>query len=121
MRDLCSGCKTFQEIAWTEEETCRAFCFVCVQQLPPTSEQLALTFLALTVPFLPGDRVECRTGAILYDGIGVVQEISTDIRHGGTQVFPTFRVVMEEKAYPEVPDEMWFTECCLTKLAKAET
>jgi hypothetical protein len=120
MRDMCSGCRKFKDVAWTEEQTGRAFCEECLAQLPWTSEQRALMFLMLTIPFRPGDRVECRTAGgtpvELYDGIGTVQEISTSLEHGGTMVFPTFRVTLDEKAYPSCPDEVWYTECCLTKV-----
>jgi len=117
--DFCSGCKAYKDIVFVEEGTDRNFCGGCTRILPPAPEELALAFVLATIPFKPGDRVECRTGAQLYDGIGTVQEISMLLENGGTPVFPSFRVAMEEKAIqdPEVPDELWYTEVCLTKVA----
>jgi len=114
--DLCWSCRGYREVAWTEESTARAFCAECIAALPPTSEEIAWAFVLLTIPFRPGDKVEARTAAELYDGIGTVREISMSLEHGGTPVYPTFRVVIDEKAYPSCPDEMWYTECCLTRV-----
>lgn len=112
----CWGCKARKEITYVEEETGREFCYECMLALPPTNDELRRIFLMLTIPFKVGDRVEARTGATLYDGVGVVTEISTSLEHGGTVVYPTFLVKMEQKAYSEVPDEMWMTEVCLQKV-----
>jgi len=68
-----------------------------------------------TIPFSVGDFVECKTGGVLYDGDGVVEEVSFDLRNGGTPVNPAFRVKFTEKAYSQVPDELWFTEVCLKR------
>ena len=76
-------------------------------------------FLALTIPFQVGDRVECRTAGRLYDGIGTVQEASTDPANYGTPVYPSFRVAITDKAYPTAPDEIWYTEACLKLVEKA--
>lgn len=72
--------------------------------------------MAMTIPFRVGDRVECRIGGIVYDGIGVIEEISTDLKDGGTWVHPAFLVRFEEKAYDSVPDTQFYTEVCLTKV-----
>ena len=66
-----------------------------------------------TVPFHVGDKVECRTAAALYDGIGTVEEIDIDFKMGGTPVFPAFRVRLEEKSQEDLPDELWYVENCL--------
>ena len=111
--DFCSGCKTIAEIIYTETETDRSFCKKCTVALPPSSEELALIFLALTVPFKVGDRVEARTAGQIFDGVGTVEEISTELKNGGTRVFPSFRVKLETKEHDQAPDEAWYTECCL--------
>lgn len=122
MKDLCFGCKLFKDIYWTENETGRTFCENCSRQQPWTSEEIGFMFLAMTVPFKPGDRVRCTTAGgtpvELYDGIGTVQEVSVGpwTETGGTMVYPTFRVTIEEKAYKSCPDEVWYTECCLKKV-----
>ncbi len=116
-KDLCWNCKNYVEIVYTEAGTRRAFCKSCALQLPPTSEELALLFLEVTCPFKVGDRVEARTAGQVFDGIGVVTEISTDLRHGGTRVYPAFHVKLETKEHDRAPDEAFYTEICLKKVA----
>lgn len=120
MRDLCFGCKSFKDVVTTEADTGQPFCADCAATLPPAPEQVALAFLALTIPFQPGDRVRASTAGgteyAIFDGVGEVTDVYMDLEHGGTPVFPTFRVVIDEKAYPEAPDEALYTEVCLEKV-----
>jgi hypothetical protein len=74
-------------------------------------------FIEATCPFAVGDRVECRTAGVLFDGVGTIDEISTELKNFGTPVYPSFHVVLEEKAYPEAPDELWYQEPQLKKVA----
>lgn len=120
IRDLCTSCKNFREIAYIEKDTDRPFCEACALELPPTSEELAMLFIMATIPFKVGDVVECRTGAEIYDGIGVVEEISTSLEHGGTMVYPIFLVRLTEKVYPNLRDVIGYTECCLTPVKAAQ-
>ena len=113
---LCWNCRTYTEIAYTEQDTARAFCKPCALQLPPTSDELAHLFLAITVPFRVGDIVEARTAGEIFDGVGEVQEIYTDLRHGATNVFPTFLVKLSTKEHELAPDEAIYTEICLRKI-----
>jgi hypothetical protein len=53
---------------------------------------------------------------MLFDGVGVVDEISTDLAHFGTPVFPSFHVLIDQPAYPEAPASLWYTEVCLKKV-----
>lgn len=115
-KDLCWNCKDYVEIAYTEAGTLRSFCKPCALQLPPTSEELALIFLEVTCPFKVGDKVEARTAGEVFDGVGVVQEISTELRNGGTRVYPSFRVKLETKEHDLAPDEAFYTEICLRKV-----
>lgn len=115
--DVCWNCRLYQEIAYTESGTGRTFCKPCALQLPPTSEELALLFIEATCPFRVGDRVEARTAGEVYDGVGEVEEISTDLRHGGTRVYPAFRVKLETREHELAPEEAWYTEVCLKKVA----
>lgn len=115
--DICWNCKLYVEIAYHEAETLRAFCKQCALQLPPTSEELALLFLEATCPFRVGDRVEARTAGEVFDGIGEVTEVSTELRHGGTRVYPAFHVKLETKEHDRAPEEAWYTEICLKKVA----
>ena len=119
--DLCFGCKKFVEIVYTESGTDRPFCEPCTEQMPPTRDEINLVLLLapwspIGPPFKPGDVVECRTGAVVYDGVGVVREMSIRLEHGGTPIYPAFRVEITEKAYDGAPDECWYTEVCLTKV-----
>lgn len=123
--DLCYGCKRFVEIAWTESGTDRPFCGACVDAMPPTIDQVNM--ILLLAPWSPigprfkaGDRVEARTGAMVFDGVGTVEEMSISLEHGGTPIYPTFRVTITQKAYPEAPNEGWYTEVCLTRLSSED-
>lgn len=114
---VCYSCKHLRDIVHTDELE-RGYCSHCYV---PRDQLWAYNFMALTVPFKEGDRVECRTGGLLYDGIGVVEEVSTSLANGGTWVHPAFRVRFDTKAYDTVPDEQWYTEGCLTKVDEKVT
>jgi len=125
--DICYGCRAYKEIVYTEQGTERVFCKECALQLPPASEDLARLFLSLTVPFKVGDKVlarqviACEGGGaepqFRTEGVGVVTDVSVDPRHGGTPVYPTFHVRIEEKEHDEAPDDGWYTEICLKKVS----
>lgn len=115
-KDICWNCRDYVEIEYHESGTNRAFCKKCALELPPSSEELAHLFLSLTVPFKVGDVVEARTAGTILDGTGEVVEVSTDLRHGGTNVFPTFLVKLATKEHELAPDEAWYTEICLRKV-----
>jgi hypothetical protein len=124
--DLCYGCKRFVEIAWTEGGTERPYCRACTDAIPPTQDQLNMLLLLapwspIGPPFVPGDVVEARTGAILFDGVGTVREMSTSLKNGATPIYPTFLVTITEKAHEGAPDEAWYTEVCLTRVAEPPT
>jgi hypothetical protein len=77
---------------------------------------LGLQYLMTTVPFKEGDRVQCRTGGVIFDGVGTVQEVSFDLEHGGTLIFPMFRVSIDEPADELSPAEGWYSEICLARV-----
>lgn len=120
-KSLCYGCKTFQEVAYIQPGTDREFCRSCRWDQPLTQEDLGLFLLTypgspFAPPFRPGDVVEARVAGILYDGTGVVEDMSMSLEHGGTPVYPTFKVRFTEKATDhDVPDEYWYPENCLRK------
>ena len=116
MTELCEFCQDLKPVAYTDSVG-RTWCAECYEMLTQGQSPI-WEFLALTIPFQVGDRVECRTAGRLYDGIGTVQEISTDPANYGTPVYPSFRVAITDKAYPTAPDEIWYTEKCLVKLDK---
>lgn len=95
----------------------RAWCASCANEMPTTPIQM-LEYLMHTIPFEVGDRVECRTGGVLYDGVGVIQEMSIEPRNFGTPVHPSFRVRIEDKAYPDAPDECWYMEPQLQRVPR---
>lgn len=105
---LCEFCRELKPIAFTDTVG-REYCTECLNELTALSNPL-VDYLAVTVPFKVGDRVECRTAGALYDGIGVVDEVSTSLANYGTPVYPAFHVKIEEKAYPEAPDGLWYME-----------
>jgi hypothetical protein len=120
---LCYGCKTFAESAYVQPLTEREFCQACALMQPLTTEDWTAFLLmspqsVLGPQFHPGDVVECRTAAIVYDGVGTIAEMSMSLKHGGTPIYPTFRVVLDEKAHDEAPDEAWYTEICLKKVTQ---
>jgi hypothetical protein len=117
---LCFGCKELREIAYADPVD-RGYCAECVQSINFGSVARAMQFLSLTIPFAVGDRVQAYTGGELYDGVGTVTEIFFDLEHGGTPVYPSFRVVIDEPADENAPDEALYTEICLKKVAEMET
>ncbi len=78
-----------------------------------------MTFLAATIPYKVGDKVSCRSGGVIYDGVGHVVEVSFDPKDLASPVIPMFRVEMDEKAYETMPDEMWYPELLLTPVEAA--
>lgn len=111
---VCQGCRQGRDIVYTDGGL--GYCADCATTLPIPSVARAMGFLAATIPFRVGDRVECRLAGQILEGVGTVEDISFDIEHGGTPVCPSFLVKIEQKAYPEAPDEEWATEICLTKV-----
>lgn len=114
MTEICESCKELKPVA-EQDRFGRFYCESCMEK-DDASPRPVMEFLAATIPFAVGDRVEARTGGMLFDGIGVVDDIATDIAHFGTPVYPSFHVKIEEKAYPEAPDSLWYTEVCLKKV-----
>lgn len=125
MKDLCWGCKAFKDIVYTEGGTDHPFCAGCSELQPPTSEEVAVLMLTAPnspwgPPFRPGDQVEARTGAVIFDGVGTVAEMSMSLEHGATPIYPTWRVVLDSKAHDQAPDEAWYTEVCLKRVTDKE-
>ena len=78
-----------------------------------------MEYLLATVPYQEGDRVECRTAGVIFDGIGTVQDVSFEVeRGGGTPIFPAFLVKIDEPANDDSPEEGWYTEVCLFRVKK---
>jgi hypothetical protein len=115
---LCESCKQLREIAFTDGFD-REFCEQCHAGLSAAQEATLFwmySYLMATIPFKVGDKVSCRTAGVLYDGIGTIDEVSFEPEKYGTIVYPSFHVVIEEKAYSDAPDALWYTETCLSKL-----
>lgn len=122
--EMCYGCKLPTEDFYIHPETGQSFCSKCSWGMPISPAEWALLLLTqpgsmVGPPFLPGDPVECRLAGQVYEGNGVVQEISMSLdRGGGTPLYPMFRVALNEKVNDQVPDEAWYSEVSLTKIEK---
>lgn len=112
---LCDSCRELKPVYWTDSVG-REYCAECFQILPVPSAFRMFEFLMATIPFGVGDRVECRTAGALYDGVGVIDQVSMDPKDYGTPVYPSFHVKIEDKAYEGAPDSLWYTENCLRRL-----
>lgn len=114
--EVCYSCKQAGSLIYTDENGL-SYCTRCLSELPVTSTARAMEFLAATIPYRPGDRVECRTGGIVFDGIGEVDGISFDLEEGGgTPVTPVFHVTLTDPAYPDAPREAYYPEICLKRV-----
>lgn len=111
---LCWNCKADGDPA-VVDEIGRCLCADCCRGplIPP--ELLGLAYLQATMPYKQGDRVHASTAGEVYDGVGTVREVSTELRHGGSPVYPSFLVEIDEPANPDAPDKGWYTEPCLRR------
>lgn len=114
---LCEGCRELKPVAYTDDIG-REYCSQCSAELPEPYIFSQYDYLWETIPFHIGDRVECRTAGVLYDGIGTIDRISIDPATFGTPVFPAFHVVIDKKAYPECPDSVWYLEKQLRRVSE---
>lgn len=123
MKYLCQGCKLPRATERVHPETGLPYCSDCSGALPWSLEDLAMFLLTVPgspvgPPFKPGDAVECRAAGVAYEGVGVVREVSMDLAHGGTPLYPMFRVELTEKAGPSSPDEAWYAEVSLSPVGR---
>ena len=114
-QELCEICRHLRPVVWTDSVG-RSYCGECLAEADEPTVSPRQAFLDATIPFQVGDRVECRTAGALYDGIGTIDQVSKELENYGTPVYPSFHVVIDEKAYPEAPDELWYMEQQLTKV-----
>ena len=112
---LCWGCKKIRVIAVVDGAS-RDYCRDCASLMPESREAALLSFLALTVPYKEGDKVSCKTGGQVYDGVGHVVRVSFDPEDLASPVVPMFLVALDDKAYPEAPDEVWYSEVCMERV-----
>lgn len=115
---LCFSCKEIRGIVYVDAIN-RGYCAECIvdNKVVISSVARAMGFLSSTIPFKVGDRVEARMAGELYDGIGTVTEVCFDLKHGGTPVIPTFKVLIDEPADDDVPEFGWYCENGLTLVA----
>lgn len=106
---LCESCRELKTAAYTDPIG-RQYCLECYGHLPVATAARIVEQLMVSIPFRVGERVECRTAGVLYDGTGVIDDISVDPEHFGTPAHPSFHVVIDHPAYPEAPDACWFME-----------
>ena len=115
---VCRGCKHLRPIVHVDDMGLE-YCAECTASLPKPVEVAGLEFLLASIPYTKGDRVECRTAGVMYDGVGTVEEISFEIeRGGGTPIYPAFLVKIDEPANDQSPAEGWYHEPCLRRVAK---
>src|ERR1700756_4360779 len=111
---LCWSCKSIRDIVYIDGVD-RQYCNDCVTLLPSNQSDMLMSFLSATVPYQVGDIVSCKTAGQVFDGVGHVVEVSFDPKDLASPVMPMFRVAMDEKAYDQVPDEIWYSEICLER------
>lgn len=114
--DLCESCREIKPVAHVDPVG-RSYCATCRLIMPQTTTEHMVTFLMETIPFEVGDRVEARTAGILFDGVGVIDQVSIEPENFGTPVYPSFHVVIDKKAYATAPDDLWYMESQLTKVS----
>jgi len=106
---LCEFCRELKPVAWVDQVG-REFCAGCLTDLTVLTGPTLVDYLMATIPFKVGDRVRCYTAGALFDGIGTIDEVSTELDKFGTPIFPSFHVVIDEPAYPEAPDSLYYME-----------
>jgi hypothetical protein len=109
---LCWSCKAVAAAALVDDLG-RALCAACCTGPAVSPEALGLAYLQATIPYKRGDRVRATTGGSMYDGVGTVVDVSEELRHGGSPVYPSFLVRIDEPGNPDAPAEGWYTEPCL--------
>ncbi|QGJ94873.1 hypothetical protein SEA_REDWATTLEHOG_10 [Gordonia phage RedWattleHog] len=109
-------CGKGRPVEYVDEVTQRGYCSVCASSEVTSSLAVHMQFISDLVPLEVGERVECRTVGEYYDGTGVIVEISTELRHGGTPVHPAYRVRLDG----EKGEELWYTPVCLTRTARVD-
>lgn len=116
----CLLCRQEKPIVLNDGDPGIGYCEDCEVLAPPLArarrEYIALS-LFMTTPYLVGDKVECRTAGIWLDGTGTVVEVDRILEHGGTPVYPTFHVNIENPINDDSPTDGWYTEVCLRKVS----
>ena len=98
-------------VDYTDPITLKGFCATCASNEFISSQHVYLQFLKDIIPFEVGNRVECRTVGVIYDGTGKVIEVSTELKDGGTEYAPAYRVQLDKG-----DQKLWYTGKCLTLL-----
>lgn len=112
---LCESCRELKATAYTDPVG-REYCLDCFSNLPVPTVDRIVDYLVATIPFQVGDRVECRTAGVLYDGTGTITKISLAPEDFGTPAHPSFYVEIEDRAYPEAPEGCWYMERQLRRI-----
>lgn len=103
-------CPDGSPVVFRDRVTERGYCYACSADPILSTMQVHIAFLDSLLPFTEGDRVECRTEGEHYDGKGEIIEISTEIRNGGTPIYPAYLVRLDDQ------QELWYTSICLTRI-----
>lgn len=101
-----------RESAFQDKVTLREYCLECSRSEKTSSSNVHLQYLATLIPLGPGDSVECYQAGdrARYEGLGVIEEVSTDYREGGTVNHPVYRVRLRGDK------EKWYTSVCLERV-----
>lgn len=91
---ICWGCKRARPVG-SPDPLGRSFCAACQEIGGLQGAAAGIAFLAATVPFEPGDRVDCRLAGTRYEGRGTVEKVSMDPTEGGTVINPIFRIAFD--------------------------
>lgn len=108
-------CRDGGAVAFVDPVTHVGYCISCSMDPIKSSQNVNLQYLDDLLqqqPVALGERVECRTEGIDYDGDGEVIRISEEVRHGGTPVHPAYLVRLDDGR------EWWYTSICLTRTTK---
>lgn len=106
-----STCWCGDPSVFRDKVTLRDYCLECSLDPKKSSQNVYFQFLDITLPFVVGDTVDCFQAGDKdrYVGNGIIQEISTDLKEGGTPAFPVYRVKFDKGR------DRWFTAICLRR------
>lgn len=109
--DKTAPCWCGNDSAFTDKITLRDYCLECSLDPKRSSMNVYLQLIDLTIPFVVGDRVDCHQAGDKKRplGTGIIVEIDTDFKEGGTPYYPVYRVEFEEQ------EDKWLTAICMRR------
>lgn len=107
--DFCL-CGHGRPVTYRDAVTRVGFCNVCASSEITSSREVNLQYLSDLIPYREGERVQCWTMGEFYDGVGVITEVSTELRNGGTPIHPAYLVKLDDQEEP-----LWYTAVCFKR------